>query len=51
MSTDFIQWLEEHKEEYGVKIVENPTKDQREQFEKDCQGVLDWIQEMKKFAH
>ena len=51
MSADFIEWLEEHQDEYGVKIIENPTEYQKEQFEKDCQGVLDWIQEMKKSAH
>ena len=34
MSADFIEWLEEHQDEYGVKIIENPTEYQKEQFEK-----------------
>ena len=29
MSSDFLEWLKEHKDEYGVKIIENPTEEQK----------------------
>ena len=51
MSSDFLKWLEEHKDEYGVKIIENPIEEQRIQFARDYQEVIDFIQLMKKFAH
>ena len=50
MNIDFLSWLEEHKEEYGVKIIENPTEEQVKQCKEMCQEVLDWIKEMKKYA-
>ena len=37
-------------DEYGIKIIENPTEEQKAQFEKDCQSILDWIRAMKEFA-
>ena len=51
MSSDFLEWLKEHKDEYGVKIIENPTEEQKIQFTRDFQEVIDFIQIMKKFAH
>ena len=51
MSSDFLEWLKEHKDEYGVKIIENPTEEQKMQFARDFQEVVDFIQSMKKFAH
>ena len=50
MNIDFLSWLEEHKEEYGVKIIENPTEEQVKQCKEMCQEVLDSIKEMKKYA-
>ena len=51
MSSDFLEWLKEHKDEYDVKIIENPTEEQKMQFARDFQEVVDFIQSMKKFAH
>ena len=50
MSSDFLEWLKEHKDEYGVKIIENPTEEQKMQFARDFQEVIDFIQLMKKFC-
>ena len=51
MSSDFLEWLKEHKDEYGVKIIENPTEEQKMQFARDFQEVVDFIKSMKKFVH
>ena len=50
MKKEFIKWLEKHKDEYGVKIIENPTEEQNKQFEKDCQDFRDWLDELKANA-
>lgn len=47
MCQSFMKWLQEHKGEYGVKIIENPTEEQKQYFEKDCQDFKDWIDELK----
>lgn len=50
MDQSFMKWLEEHKDEYGIKIIENPTEEEKKQFEKDCQNFRDWLNELKTNA-
>lgn len=47
MDQEFMKWLEKHKDEYGIKIIENPTEEQKKNFEKDCQNLKKWLDELK----
>ena len=46
-----MEWLEEHKEEYDIKIIKNPTENQKKQSEKCFQDFTDWINELKANAN
>lgn len=50
MKQNFIEWLEKNKDEYGIKIIENPTEEQKKQIDKDFQDFRDWIKELKDNA-
>lgn len=42
---DFIEWIKKHPE-YNVKIIENPTEEQKEQFKKQCEDLISELKEM-----
>ena len=50
MKQNFIKWLENHKDEYDIKIIKNPSKEQKEQSENYFQDFKNWLNELKNNA-
>lgn len=51
MKQDFIEWLKKHKDEYDIKIIENPSKEQKERSEKYFQDFKNWLDDLKNSAN